>query len=150
QGTYVQRGFLPRWLAVCFSVFVALAMAFVMLWIAYKPQVRTAATELTGNAGVSTLAPVPSSTTEALEAPSAEAVAPPAAAETQAPDAAGDAGAGPAAGAGSGGGGAEEEEESEAAEETAASAVRRLAADDPGGQHICYRVHARGAGWSDV
>ncbi|MCZ9342597.1 hydrogenase expression protein, partial [Streptomyces sp. TRM76130] len=46
-GTFVQRGFLPRWLATFLSVFVALAIAFVMIWIAYKPQVVSAATEVT-------------------------------------------------------------------------------------------------------
>ncbi|MFE5540531.1 RICIN domain-containing protein [Streptomyces sp. NPDC056519] len=51
EGTYVQRGFLPRWLATFFGMFVALAVAFVMIWIAYKPQVRSAATEQTEQAG---------------------------------------------------------------------------------------------------
>ncbi|MDA4896040.1 hydrogenase expression protein, partial [Streptomyces sp. MS2A] len=47
EGTYVQRGFLPRWLATFLGIFTALALAFVMIWIAYKPQVRTSATEQT-------------------------------------------------------------------------------------------------------
>ncbi|WP_444545814.1 COG1470 family protein, partial [Streptomyces tendae] len=50
EGTYVQRGFLPRWLATFFGIFLALAIAFVMIWIAYKPQVRTSATEQTEQA----------------------------------------------------------------------------------------------------
>ena len=37
----MQRGFLPRWLATFLGVFMALAITFVMLWIAYKPQVRS-------------------------------------------------------------------------------------------------------------
>ncbi|MFJ6074283.1 RICIN domain-containing protein, partial [Streptomyces sp. NPDC093065] len=65
EGTYVQRGFLPRWLATFFGVFLALAIAFVMIWIAYKPQVRTSATEQTQQAGVA-LAPSPSATPETL------------------------------------------------------------------------------------
>ncbi|WP_217170333.1 RICIN domain-containing protein [Streptomyces sp. AC512_CC834] len=79
EGTYVQRGFLPRWLATFFGIFVALAIAFVMIWIAYKPQVRTSATEQTQEAGAA-LAPSPSATPETLpstaESPSEEAEQP--------------------------------------------------------------------------
>ncbi|KUO09795.1 hydrogenase expression protein [Streptomyces sp. DSM 15324] len=57
DGTYVQRGFLPGWLATSLGVALALAITFVMLWIAYKPQVRTAAVEQLQKAGVSTLPP---------------------------------------------------------------------------------------------
>lgn len=56
QGTFVQRGFLPRWLATFLGVLTALAVTFLMLWIAYKPQVNTAATERVAEVG-STLAP---------------------------------------------------------------------------------------------
>lgn len=62
EGTYLQRGFLPRWLATFLGVFTALAITFLMLWIAYKPQVRTSATEQLKDAGVSTLAPSPTLT----------------------------------------------------------------------------------------
>ncbi|MET9356719.1 ricin-type beta-trefoil lectin domain protein, partial [Streptomyces sp. NPDC006617] len=65
EGTYVQRGFLPRWLATFLGIAVALALAFVMIWIAYKPQVRTSATERTQQAGAA-LAPSPSATPELL------------------------------------------------------------------------------------
>ncbi|MFD6414680.1 COG1470 family protein, partial [Nocardia asteroides] len=65
EGTYVQRGFLPRWLATFFGIFLALALAFVMIWIAYKPQVRTSATEQTEQAGAA-LAPSPSASPETL------------------------------------------------------------------------------------
>ncbi len=68
EGTYVQRGFLPRWLATFLGVFMALAITFVMLWIAYKPQVRSEAKELQ-EAGVSTLAPSPSAKPVAPSAP---------------------------------------------------------------------------------
>ncbi|MFG3314771.1 RICIN domain-containing protein [Streptomyces albidoflavus] len=57
EGTYVQRGFLPRWLATFLGIFMALAIAFVMIWIAYKPQVRTSATEQA--AAAEALAPSP-------------------------------------------------------------------------------------------
>ncbi|MEU6369508.1 RICIN domain-containing protein [Streptomyces sp. NPDC046931] len=61
EGTYVQRGFLPRWLATFLGVFTALAVTLVMLWIAYKPNVNTGATEKTTEAGA-TLAPSPTPT----------------------------------------------------------------------------------------
>ncbi|MDQ1037713.1 hypothetical protein QFZ75_004129 [Streptomyces sp. V3I8] len=89
-GTYVQRGFLPRWLATFLGIFVALAITFVMLWIAYQPRVSSAAREKLQEAGVSTLAPSPSPTPEAPKAPSAEPVASP----TAAPEASGDGGGG--------------------------------------------------------
>lgn len=57
EGTFVQRGFLPRWLATFFGLFLALGIAFVMIWIAYKPQVRSAATEATEQAGAVLPAP---------------------------------------------------------------------------------------------
>ncbi|MDT0614876.1 ricin-type beta-trefoil lectin domain protein [Streptomyces lancefieldiae] len=65
DGTYVQRGFLPRWLATFLGIAVALTLAFVMIWIAYKPQVRTSATEQVQQAG-SALAPSPGVTPEVL------------------------------------------------------------------------------------
>ncbi|WP_406442035.1 ricin-type beta-trefoil lectin domain protein [Streptomyces sp. NBC_01613] len=61
EGTYLQRGFLPRWLATFFGVFMALAITFVMLWIAYKPPVNSGATEKSVEAGA-TLAPSPTPT----------------------------------------------------------------------------------------
>jgi hypothetical protein len=61
EGTYIQRGFLPRWLATFFGVVTALAITFVMLWIAYKPAVSSGATEKPVEAG-NTLAPTPTPT----------------------------------------------------------------------------------------
>ncbi|MFD7031398.1 RICIN domain-containing protein [Streptomyces sp. NPDC059917] len=77
EGTYVQRGFLPRWLATSFGLLLALAVAFVMIWMAYDPQVRTAATEATEQAGTvlpttRPLAPPPPSPSATPEAPKAE------------------------------------------------------------------------------
>ena len=65
EGTYVQRGFLPRWLATFFGIALALSLAFVMIWIAYKPQVTSKATEQTEQAGAA-LAPSPSAEPETL------------------------------------------------------------------------------------
>ncbi|MEU8703653.1 hydrolase [Streptomyces sp. NPDC048565] len=134
EGTYVQRGFLPRWLAAFLSILMALAITFVILWIAYKPQVSSAATEKP-QGGVSTLLPSPSPSAEAPKAPSADPVTPTAAAETQQ--------AGP-------GGGDSGEKDTKAPEKTAATAVQQLAAKDPSGRHICYRAYVKGQGWTDA
>ncbi|MFE0807134.1 RICIN domain-containing protein [Streptomyces sp. NPDC058848] len=79
EGTYVQRGFLPRWLATFFGFALALSIAFVMIWIAYKPQVRSSATEQVEQAGAA-LAPSPSASPQTLpsaaEAPPGQPVAP--------------------------------------------------------------------------
>ncbi|GAQ67850.1 ricin-type beta-trefoil lectin domain protein [Streptomyces scabiei] len=56
EGTYVQRSFLPGWLATCLAICLALAITFVTLWLAYRPRVVSAATELQ-KTGVSTLPP---------------------------------------------------------------------------------------------
>ncbi|MEU6555524.1 RICIN domain-containing protein [Streptomyces sp. NPDC046915] len=98
EGTYVQRGFLPRWLATFFGVFTALAVTFVMLWIAYKPNVGTGATEKTVEAGT-TLAPSPTPT------PALTSAAPPESAAAGTPAAADDGDKGGDGGGGSGGGG---------------------------------------------
>ncbi|MFE2701242.1 hydrolase [Streptomyces mirabilis] len=141
EGTYVQRGFLPRWLATFLGVFMALAITFVMLWIAYKPQVRTSATEKLQEAGISTLPPSPSTSAAPPTPPSPSAGAPvvPSAPETQA-----------ASGSGGGGGGSSETKPKESAappEDTAATAVAQLAAQAPG-RHICYRAYLTDEGWT--
>jgi hypothetical protein len=141
EGTYVQRGFLPRWLATFLGVFMALAITFVMLWIAYKPQVRTSATEKLQEAGISTLPPSPSTSAAppTPPSPSAEASVVPSAPRTQA-----------ASGSGGGGGGSSETKPKESAtpqEDTAATAVAQLAAQDPG-RHICYRAYLTDKGWT--
>lgn len=139
EGTYVQRGFLPRWLATFFGVVTALAVTFVMLWIAYKPNVGTGATEKVAEAGT-TLAPSPS-------ASSAPAL-PPAPTMTSAPPAAGTGADAKAGGAGGGGGGgAKATVTARPKADTAATAVHRLAAHDPGGRHVCYRAFVQGDGW---
>ncbi|MFF8593100.1 RICIN domain-containing protein [Streptomyces sp. NPDC015220] len=105
EGTYVQRGFLPRWLATFFGVLLALSVTFVMLWIAYKPNVASGATEKIAEAG-STLAPSPTPA-PVQPAPASQ----PAPAQTpEAPagtggDTGGDGGDGDGSGGGSGGSG---------------------------------------------
>ncbi|MEV7691070.1 hydrolase [Streptomyces bungoensis] len=138
EGTYVQRGFLPRWLATFFGVITALAITFVMLWIAYKPNVSTGATEKLAEAGT-TLAP----------SPSLSPAPPPAPTDTPTPSPAADENKGAAAGGGGGGGGggATATVTAKPRQDTAATAVRRLAEDDPSGRHICYRAYITGRGW---
>ncbi|MFD9005322.1 hydrolase [Streptomyces sp. NPDC059582] len=137
EGTFVQRGFLPRWLATALGMTLALAIAFVMIWLAYKPQVRTAATEKLQEAAVSTLPP-PSPTAVATTPPATlgqePTGAPPVPAETK------------AAGGGGGGGGAPAT--TEPPEVTAATAVQKLAARSAG-RHICYRAYVADHGWQD-
>ncbi|MET9762130.1 hydrolase [Streptomyces sp. NPDC006372] len=136
EGTFVQRGFLPRWLATFFGLFLGLAITFAMLWIAYKPAVTSEA-ERTLAAGA-TIAPSAS--------PTPSPVLPPAPTETAAPPSP-DTGSGGSGGSGGGGGGAAPTVTAKPKADTAATAVNRLAAGDPGGRHICYRVFVRGEGW---
>ncbi|MFB6551510.1 RICIN domain-containing protein [Streptomyces sp. NPDC056405] len=75
EGTYVQRGFLPGWLAAFFGIALALTIAFVMIWIAYKPQVRSSAADQIEQAG-SALAPSPSASAAPETLPSAAESAP--------------------------------------------------------------------------
>ncbi|GAA5214484.1 RICIN domain-containing protein [Streptomyces thinghirensis] len=105
EGTYVQRGFLPGWLAAFFGIALALTIAFVMIWIAYKPQVRTSATDQIEQAG-SALAPSPSASAEALPS-AAESVpeAPKAPEQPASEEPKGDGGGGKGDGGGGGGGG---------------------------------------------
>ncbi|WP_329277740.1 hydrolase [Streptomyces sp. NBC_01451] len=149
DGTFVQRGFLPRWLATFLGVFLALAITFVMLWISYRPQVGTRAKEFESAGTISTLPP-PSPTAVATTppvAPSQEAVqnpvvsAPPQSAEAPA---AGGGSESPAAGGGGGGGAPKKE--TKAPEVTAATAVTQLAARSTG-RHICYRAYVADQGW---
>ncbi|MFI8948083.1 hydrolase [Streptomyces sp. NPDC053750] len=145
EGTYVQRGFLPRWLATFFGIFVALALAFVMIWIAYKPQVRTSATE-TQAAGAA-LAPSPSASPE-QPLPSTAESAPaeqPKQQESATQEPKGDGGGGGDKGGGGGGGGGESKKPKPPAR-TAATAVKELAARSDG-RHICYRAYVADQGW---
>ncbi|WP_406007792.1 hydrolase [Streptomyces sp. NBC_00637] len=140
EGTFVQRGFLPRWLATALSLTLALAIAFVMIWLAYKPRVVTSANEKLAEAGVSTLAPSPSAE------PSAPALVPtptaPAVVEAPAVTPT------PQSGGGGDGGGSESKAPAKPKQETAADAVNKLAARSDG-RHICYRAYIEDKGWQD-
>ncbi|MEU9060412.1 ricin-type beta-trefoil lectin domain protein [Streptomyces sp. NPDC048430] len=74
DGTYVQRGFLPGWLATALGIALALTITFVVIWLAYKPQVRSLATEKVADSPVSTLPP--SASPPAQPSPQAESKAP--------------------------------------------------------------------------
>ncbi|MEU8649462.1 hydrolase [Streptomyces sp. NPDC048737] len=141
DGTFVQRGFLPRWLATALSLSLALAIAFVMIWLAYRPQVTSLAKEKMEQAGATALpAPSPSAPSKA------NAVPPPPPAEE--PEEEPEASATPDAGDGGGGGGGGASEEPESKERTAATAVQELAARSEG-RHICYRAYVADRGWQD-
>ncbi|WP_086750333.1 RICIN domain-containing protein [Streptomyces scabiei] len=80
DGTYVQRGLLPGWLATCAGVFLALAITFVTLWFAYQPRVTSAATDLQQagttalpSASPSAMAPAPSISAAPLPSETPEA-----------------------------------------------------------------------------
>jgi hypothetical protein len=145
DGTYVQRGVLPRWLATFLSVFVALAIAFVAIWFAYKQPVVSLAQEKLQQTAATALPALSPTSAAAIPTPPAPTTA--AAATSAAP--------GPTvsqAPAGSGGGGATAGSGAKKAtklpENTAAVAVQRLDAQSPG-RHICYRAYETGTGWQD-
>ncbi|MFF8329444.1 hypothetical protein [Rhodococcus qingshengii] len=140
DGTYIQRGFLPRWIATLFGTLLALAITFALIWFNYRPQVKSLAEEQIQEAGVSSLAPSPSATPTPPPAPSVTASTAPVT-----PDA-GDGGNG-GGGGGGGGGGATATVTAKPKQDTAATAVNRLAAADPAGRHICYRAYVQGTGW---
>ncbi|KIF75904.1 hydrogenase expression protein [Streptomyces sp. 150FB] len=79
EGTYVQMGFLPRWLATFLSVLLALTVMSVIAWFAYKPQVQSLAMAKTDEAAASALpnppalSPLPSAPAASPSAPAAEA-----------------------------------------------------------------------------
>ncbi|MGV9529740.1 ricin-type beta-trefoil lectin domain protein [Streptomyces cellulosae] len=122
EGKFVQRGFLPGWLATVLATTVALAVAFVVIWLTYKPDVRSLATEKTAQAEPGAIPAPQASASAPLTLPSAgvsQEVKPP---EQEAPGDAGggeaDTGSGekeekPASGGGGGGGGEPKQDESE-------------------------------------
>ncbi|MCX5398694.1 hydrolase [Streptomyces sp. NBC_00102] len=137
EGTFVQRGFLPRWLATLLGILLALTITFLALWFGHKPTVASGTTEKLVEAGA-TLAPTP--TPQATLAPPPVTAAP----TTEAPQAE------PTKEAKSGdSGGDKEATPSKAPEVTAATLVNRMAKDDPSGRHICYRAFIKGEGWTD-
>ncbi|MGV9940757.1 COG1470 family protein [Streptomyces sp. NPDC003401] len=76
DGTFVQRGFLPRWLATALSISLALALAFLFLWIGNKPRVITGAVERTDGVAAVEL-PAPPSPQVSAPSPKVSEAAPP-------------------------------------------------------------------------
>ncbi len=132
-GTFVQRGVLPGWLATTFGLLLALTIAFVTIWLAYRPQVRSVAREKLEKAGQiappSPSAPISSPPPKAENKPSQEPEKP-GGGEEKPKD----------------GGGGEPEKKPE--ERTAATAVRELVARGAG-RHICYRAFVQDDGWQE-
>ncbi|MFF7359878.1 hydrolase [Streptomyces sp. NPDC008125] len=135
DGTFVQRGFLPRWLATILGILIALTITFLALWFGHKPTIASGTTEKLVEAGA-TLAPSP--TPQATLAPPPPTTAPTTEPAQPTHDAQ------PASG---GGGGDKESTAPKEPEETAATAVNLMAEDDPTGRHICYRAFIEGEGW---
>ncbi|WP_133910914.1 ricin-type beta-trefoil lectin domain protein [Streptomyces sp. NBC_00582] len=104
DGTFVQRGFLPRWLATTLSIAMALTIAFVMIWLTYKPQVRSLASEKMVEVNGSAL-PSPSVAAPSVPKTDSSAQAPADQPAASAPAQNGDGGgSGSGSGSGSGGG----------------------------------------------
>nr|WP_221462770.1 hydrolase [Streptomyces olivoverticillatus] len=129
DGTYVQRGVLPGWLATAFGLLVALTITFVTIWLTYQPQLQSAAREQPQAAG-DIAPPSPS-------APISSAPAEPDKKQDDPPGQPDDSGSGGTA-----------DQPTEPAEQTAATAVRKLAARSQG-RHICYRAYLADGGWQD-
>ncbi|WP_405777874.1 RICIN domain-containing protein [Streptomyces sp. NBC_00859] len=126
DGTYVQRGFLPRWLATFFAVCMAIAIVFIMAWFTHKPQAATRATAKPQEAGVALPAPTP---TPSLPPPAASV--PPPTPSAPNPDT-GDSGG---AGGGGGGGGASKKKPADPANQKHVeikNSVTKLCAELPG------------------
>ncbi|RDG37058.1 COG1470 family protein [Streptomyces corynorhini] len=139
EGTYVQRGLLPLWLATVLSGVLALAIALTVLWFAYQPSVRTLAQEQPQSVAahaIPTTEPSKPPTLPTAEAPAAAPSAPVPESPAEEKD------------GGKPGGGEEKEEPAETVENTAAVAVTKLNERTPG-RHICYRAYVRGTGWQD-
>ncbi|MGW0942516.1 ricin-type beta-trefoil lectin domain protein [Streptomyces sp. NPDC002623] len=101
DGTFVQRGFLPRWLATALSLMLAVAIAFVMIWLTYKPSVRSLAQPKAESAGATAL---PSPSVSAPSAPRVDASADPLPVQTSSAPAQDNGTGGSASGGGSGSG----------------------------------------------
>ncbi|WP_435137505.1 RICIN domain-containing protein [Actinacidiphila sp. bgisy144] len=69
DGKYVQRGFLPRWVAATFCALIGLVIAFTMFWLTHKPQVSSLATPKASPAAFSTLTPTPAAPTTPVTTP---------------------------------------------------------------------------------
>lgn len=147
DGTFVQRGVMPRWAATFLAGVTALAVAAVVLWISYNPQVRSLAQPKTESVAATSLPSEPLASPKP-EAPPAPEPSPSAVVESVPPPP-----SPPAVEKQSNSGGdkekkeEEKEEPAEPQENTAAVAVNKLNAEKPG-RHICYRVYVTGA-WQD-
>ncbi|MGW0903446.1 hydrolase [Streptomyces sp. NPDC002853] len=137
DGTFVQRGILPGWLATTFGLLLAVAIAFVVIWLTYNPQVKSVAREKPVEAGKiapsSPPPPISSAPPQPEDKPKESEEKP---------------GGGGADKPGGGGGGGGDEPPKKPKKETAADAVRKLA-ERSEGRHICYRAFVAGEGWQD-
>lgn len=135
DGTYVQRGFLPRWLATVLTLLLSLALVFVALWFTKSAKVTSLATAQVEQPVVATLpAPPPALPTAP---PSPAPTTPPA--ESPSPP--------PAKAQGGGGAPAKPKPKPKPkVPDTAAAAVTAADKKSPG-RHVCYRAYVADLGW---
>ncbi|MFF1698140.1 hydrolase [Streptomyces sp. NPDC058257] len=138
NGTFVQRGILPGWLATTFALLLAVTIAFVVIWLSYRPQLQSAAKEKPAAAGNI----APSSSPPPISSPPPEPEDKP----SDSADKPGGGGSDEEKGGGGGGGGGDKPVKPK--KETAADAVRKLS-ERSEGRHICYRALVKGEGWQD-
>ncbi|MEU6767596.1 hydrolase [Streptomyces sp. NPDC046853] len=138
DGTFVQRGILPGWLATTFGLLLALAIAFVVIWLTYKPQVKSVAREK----------PVEAGKIEPSQSPPPISSAPPTPTEKPDDEKKDEGGSDDDKGDGGGGGGGGGQQPPKPKQQTAADAVRKLS-ERSEGRHICYRALVAGKGWQD-
>ncbi|MEU3460687.1 hydrolase [Streptomyces sp. NPDC006733] len=129
DGTYIQRAFLPRWLATLLTLLISLVVAFLILWFTKTAAVTSQASPQVSQPAVATLPPPPTSVPpKPSDPPSPSPTAPRAVA--------------------GGGGGAPAKPKPKPAPkpDTAAVAVTALNEKSPG-RHVCYRAYVAGIGW---
>jgi hypothetical protein len=129
DGTYVQRGFLPRWLATMLTLLCTLALAFAALWYTKSAPVSSQATAEIQQPAATTLPTPPAAPTAAAPVTPSATPAPP---QTKA--------------AGGGGGATTKPSAKPKIPDTAANAAIQAARTTPG-RHICYRVYVEDVGW---
>ena len=98
EGTYVQKGVLPRWLATVLSLAVALTVLLVALWFGYQPHVVSLAQAQTQSAASALPLPLPAPSAPAASSPAAPSATPSGAASPSAPPSAPAAGPAPSSG----------------------------------------------------
>lgn len=133
DGTYIQRGFLPRWLATVLTLLITLAVVFLVLWFTKAAAVTSQATARASQPAVTTLPPPPTSV-------------PPTPSDTPSPSPTGTQGEAGGGGGAPAGPKAKTGPKTKPKPDTASVAVTELNDKDPG-RHVCYRAYVADIGW---